>query len=64
MLEKKKEAQAALFYEFCLEDHVPPVHLGRNFGNSDAPTKCHALVSIPTVSRGTAPRNMTAIIAI
>lgn len=30
MMGPKKEAQAALFYEFCLEDHVPADHLLRS----------------------------------
>lgn len=30
MMGPKKEAQAALFYEFCLEDHVPQDHLLRS----------------------------------
>lgn len=30
MMGPKKEAQAALFYEFCLEDHVPQYHLLRS----------------------------------
>ena len=30
MVEPKQEAQAALFYEFSLEDHVPQDHLLRS----------------------------------
>ena len=30
MLGPKQEAQAALFYEFSLEDHVPGDHLARS----------------------------------
>ncbi len=30
MMGSKKECQAALFYEFCLEDHVPSDHLLRS----------------------------------
>lgn len=30
MMGPKKEAQAALFYEFCIEDHVPADHLLRS----------------------------------
>jgi len=30
MMGAKKEVQAALFYEFCLEDHVPADHLLRS----------------------------------
>ena len=30
MMGPRKEAQAALFYEFCLEDHVPQDHLLRS----------------------------------
>ena len=30
MMGSRKEAQAALFYEFNLEDHVPPDHLVRS----------------------------------
>ena len=30
MMGSKKECQAALFYEFCLEDHVPAEHLVRS----------------------------------
>lgn len=30
MMGSRKEAQAALFYEFCLEDHVPRDHLLRS----------------------------------
>jgi hypothetical protein len=30
MMGPKQEAQAALFYEFCLEDHVPQDHLLRS----------------------------------
>ena len=29
MMGPRKEAQSALFYEFCLEDHVPDEHLLR-----------------------------------
>ena len=30
MMGPRQEAQAALFYEFCLEDHVPQDHLLRS----------------------------------
>jgi hypothetical protein len=30
MMGPRREAQAALFYEFCLEDHVPQDHLLRS----------------------------------
>lgn len=30
MMGSRQEAQAALFYEFSLEDHVPPDHLLRS----------------------------------
>jgi hypothetical protein len=30
MMGERKECQAALFYEFCLEDHVPAGHLLRS----------------------------------
>ena len=30
MMGSKKECQAALFYEFCVEDHVPKDHLLRS----------------------------------
>jgi hypothetical protein len=33
MLGPRQEAQAALFYEFSLEDHVPMDHLLRSIGN-------------------------------
>jgi len=32
MMGPKQEAQAALFYEFSLEDHVPQDHLLRSIG--------------------------------
>lgn len=32
MMGQKQEAQAALFCEFSLEDHVPPGHLLRSIG--------------------------------
>jgi len=30
MMGPQQEAEAALFYEFCLEDHVPQDHLLRS----------------------------------
>ncbi|NKB53185.1 MAG: IS5/IS1182 family transposase, partial [Rhizobiaceae bacterium] len=30
MMGRRLEAQAALFYEFCLEEHVPSDHLLRS----------------------------------
>ena len=33
MMGPRQEAQAALFYEFSLEDHVPQDHLLRSIGN-------------------------------
>lgn len=34
MMGPKQEAQAALFYEFSLEDHVPQDHLLRSIDGS------------------------------